>query len=157
MELVTKCDRFKNMKYSSVLPIAFTEHEAITADGVLNSPRAVQTSVLVVRAFFRMREMLAANAELVARISELENRGQDHDRSRSSVVAAIGRLAEPEARPSRRIGFGAEGEGREVVAADADPLRSHRSGEIKPRLVSAGSEWCEREDSNLHGVAPTGT
>lgn len=100
----------KKLKYSESLPMAFTEHGAIMAAGVLNSPRAVQTSVLVVRAFVRMREMLAANAELVARIGELENRVQDHDRSLRSIVAAIRRLAEPEARPSRRIGFGADGD-----------------------------------------------
>ena len=81
------------------------------AAGVLNSPRAVQTSVLVVRAFVRVREMLAANAELVARIGELESRVQDHDRSLRSIVAAIRRLAEPEAPPSRRIGTGADGDG----------------------------------------------
>ncbi len=73
MKLVTKCDRLKNLKHSKALPIAFTEHGAIMAAGVLNSPRAVRTNVLVVRAFVRMREMLAANAELVARIRELEN------------------------------------------------------------------------------------
>jgi hypothetical protein len=111
MELVTKCDQFKNLKHSRALTIAFTEHGAIMAAGVLNSPRAVQTSVLVVRAFVRMREMLAANAELVARIGELENRVQDHDLSLRSIVAAIRRLAEPEVRPARRIGFGADGEG----------------------------------------------
>ncbi len=110
-ELVTNCDQFKNLKHSKVLPIAFTEHGAIMAAGVLSSPRAVRTSVLVVRAFVRMHEMLASNAELMARIGELENRVQDHDRSLRSIVAAIRRLAEPGVRPSRRIGFGADGDG----------------------------------------------
>ena len=63
------------------------------------------------RAFVRTREMLAANAELMARIGELEDRVQDYDRSLRSIVASIRRLAEPEPRSSRRIGFGADGDG----------------------------------------------
>ena len=53
-ELVTKCDRFERMKHSTVFPLAFTEHGAIMAASVLNSKRAVETSVYVVRAFVRM-------------------------------------------------------------------------------------------------------
>src|SRR5258708_22169259 len=55
-------------------PYAFTEHGAIMAATVLNSSRAVQMSVFVVRAFVRLREMLATNRSLAAKIHELENR-----------------------------------------------------------------------------------
>jgi ORF6N domain len=54
-ELVTSCDRFNKLKHSTVLPHAFTEHGAIMVASMLNSPRAVEMSVFVVRAFVRSR------------------------------------------------------------------------------------------------------
>ena len=62
MEVVTNCDHLARLKFSPVLPHAFTEHGAIMAATVLNSPQAVAMSVYVVRAFIRMREQLVANA-----------------------------------------------------------------------------------------------
>ncbi len=56
------------------LPTAFTEHGAIMAATVLNSPRAVEVSVYVVRAFVRLREMAATHAGLAQRLSELEDK-----------------------------------------------------------------------------------
>jgi hypothetical protein len=50
-EVVTNCDHFKHIKFSSVNPYAFTEHGAIMAASVLKTPRAVEVSVLVVRTF----------------------------------------------------------------------------------------------------------
>lgn len=61
------------------IPHAFTEHGAIMAATVLNSKRAVQMSVFVVRAFVRLREMLATNRRLAGKIAELENRLDTHD------------------------------------------------------------------------------
>lgn len=61
--------RGRNIKY---LPYAFTEHGAIMAANALNSPRAVQMSVLVVRAFVRMRQVLATHKELATKLTELE-------------------------------------------------------------------------------------
>ena len=55
-------------------PFAFTEHGAIMAATVLNTPRATEVSVFVVRAFVRLREMVAANQELAAKLDELERR-----------------------------------------------------------------------------------
>jgi len=60
-------------------PYAFTEHGAIMAATVLNSPRAVEMSVYVVRAFVKLREMLASNKELVQKLNELERKLQSHD------------------------------------------------------------------------------
>ena len=61
------------------LPYAFTEHGAIMAATILNSERAIQMSIFVVRAFVRMREALAANQQIVAKLSELEGRLEGHD------------------------------------------------------------------------------
>jgi len=57
-ELVANCDRFERLKHSTVFPLVFTDHGAIMAASVLNSKRAVETSIYVVRAFVRMREAL---------------------------------------------------------------------------------------------------
>jgi hypothetical protein len=61
--------RGHNLKYS---PMALTEHGAIMAATILNSPRAVQMSVYVVRAFVKLREVLASNAELARKLETLE-------------------------------------------------------------------------------------
>jgi hypothetical protein len=94
------------------LPYAFTEHGAIMAATVLNSPRAVEMSVFVVRAFVRLRELLATHKELAAKLTELERHLTTHDEQILAIVDAIRQLAAaPPEKPSRRrIGFQA-GEG----------------------------------------------
>jgi len=86
-------------------PFAFTEHGAIMAATVLNSERAVQMSVFVVRAFVRLREMLATNRRLAARLYELENRLDTHDSTIQDLIEAIKELMTPEEAPRLRIGF----------------------------------------------------
>ncbi|MGH9786974.1 MAG: ORF6N domain-containing protein [Terriglobia bacterium] len=88
------------------LPLAFTEHGAIMAATILNTPRATEVSVFVVRAFVRLREMVAANKELAKKLDELERRVSHHDEAITSIVKAIRELATPpEPKPKRRIGF----------------------------------------------------
>jgi len=96
--------RGKNIKY---LPYAFTEHGTIMAANVLNSPQAVRMSVFVVRAFVKLREMLATHKELAHKLAELERKLQNHDESIRSLVVAIRQLmAPPEPEPpKKRIGF----------------------------------------------------
>jgi hypothetical protein len=86
-------------------PYAFTEHGAIMAATVLNSKRAVQMSVFVVRAFVRLREMLATNRRLAGKIAELENRLDTHDSVIQELIEAIRELMVPKEPPHRRIGF----------------------------------------------------
>src|SRR5258706_12791412 len=87
------------------LPFAFTEHGAIMAASVLNSPPAVQMSVFVVRAFVRLREMLATNRELAEKFGELERRLETHDVAIRQILGAIKRLMQPPAKPRQSIGF----------------------------------------------------
>ena len=86
-------------------PYAFTEHGAIMAATVLNSERAVEMSVFVVRAFVRLREMLATNHQLASKIDELEQRLDTHDASIQELIEAIRELMAPEPAKGRRIGF----------------------------------------------------
>jgi hypothetical protein len=88
------------------LPWVFTEHGALMLASVLNSEIAVQASVRVVRAFVRLREMVAANAQLAAKLEELERRFDSHDQSIANLFAAVKQLLEPPEPPKRReIGF----------------------------------------------------
>jgi ORF6N domain len=86
-------------------PYAFTEHGAIMAATVLKSERAVQMSVFVVRAFVRLREMLATNRRLAGKIDELENRLDTHDSAIVDLFAVIKSLMIPKRKRGPRIGF----------------------------------------------------
>lgn len=84
------------------LPNVFTEHGAIMAANVLNSKRAVQASVQVVRAFIRLRQMLASNAELARKLSEIERK---YDAQLKVVFDAIRQLMTPPEPQRKQIGF----------------------------------------------------
>jgi hypothetical protein len=90
-------------------PLAFTEHGAIMAASVLKSARAVHMSIFVVRAFLRLREWSASQAELSARITELEHRVGGHDDDVEAIIDALRRLAAPPPPPRKRIGFAPAG------------------------------------------------
>jgi hypothetical protein len=98
-----KPGRGRHRKYR---PWAFTEHGAIMAATILNSPRAVEMSVYVVRAFVQLRELLASNTELARRLDELEGKLEGHD----AAIAAIRELMNPPEAKRRAIGFTAEAE-----------------------------------------------
>ena len=92
------------------LPHAFTEHGAIQAATILNTRRAVEVSVYVVRAFIQLRGVLTASRELTKRLGELEARIErkliTHDRVIAEILDAIRQLmTPPEPKPRRRIGF----------------------------------------------------
>jgi len=88
------------------LPYAFTEHGAIMAANVLNSKEAVRMSVFVVRAFVKLRAVLATHKELAAKLSELEHKVGTHDQAIVSIIATIRQLTEPPAKEKARlIGF----------------------------------------------------
>ena len=96
------------------LPYAFTEHGAIMAATILNSPRAVEMRFYVVRAFVQLREMLSSNRELARRFAQLETRLDkkltEHDRAIGAILSAIRELMQPKVpAPKRRpIGFTAD-------------------------------------------------
>jgi hypothetical protein len=99
-----KVGRGHHRKYR---PYVFTEHGAIMAASVLNSPRAIQVSVHVVRAFVRLREMLATHKDLARKLEELEKK---YDAQFQVVFGAIRQLMAPPPPPppetkKRRIGF----------------------------------------------------
>ena len=118
-EVVTNCDHLAKLKFSKMLPFAFTEHGAIQAANVMNSTQAVEMSVYVVRAFVRLREAIISNKELAHRLDELENKADlmelKHDsfehntrvQLKQIFEAMRGLMAtpEPEQPKKRAIGF----------------------------------------------------
>jgi hypothetical protein len=95
--------RGRHRKY---LPLAFTEHGAIMAATILNSPRATQVSVYVVRAFVRLREFVASHKELARRLEAHENKLATHDKAIAGLIDTIRQLmAAPEPASRRPIGF----------------------------------------------------
>jgi len=95
----------KKGQHRKYFPFAFTEHGTIMAATVLNSPRAIEMSVFIVRAFVRLREILLSHKELDKKIAELENKVGDHDASINTIIFAIKQLTSVPPKPSKRIGF----------------------------------------------------
>ena len=98
------------------LPYVFTEHGAIMAATVLNSEQAVEMSVFVVRAFVRLRAMLATNKELAGKIEALEKNLAKHDDSIQEIVRLIKRLMEPPPTRRSKIGFALPSARTKVIA-----------------------------------------
>ena len=93
-------------RYSKYLPMAFTEHGAIMAATLLNSPRATELSVHVVRAFVELRGILANNRELAGKVNTLERKVSRHERNIAELVDSMAELlAAPPAPSKRSIGF----------------------------------------------------
>ena len=93
-------------------PNAFTEHGTMMAAMILNSPRAVEMSVYIVRAFVKLRELLSSNRELARRFAQLETRLDkkltEHDQQIATILSAIRQLMHPPAPKRRGIGFTAD-------------------------------------------------
>jgi hypothetical protein len=97
-----KTGRGQHRKYP---PLAFTEHGALMAATILNSPRATEVSVYVARAFVRLRELLASNKELARRLDQLEKKLGSHDQAIAGLVNTIRSLMTPPELKRRPIGF----------------------------------------------------
>ena len=103
-----KVGRGYNLKY---LPYAFTEHGAIQAANVLNSPRAIEMGIYVVRAFIALRNLLASNRALARKLDELEHKYQRHDDTIKAILSAIRELLNSPVPKRRSIGFTANLDG----------------------------------------------
>lgn len=107
-QVVAICDHLVNIKYSHTNPYVFTEHGAIMAASVLNTKRAVDVSILVVRTFIKLRAMLLSNKDLHQKLKKIEEKITDHDELIQSLAKVIRQLMQPPALPSknkRPIGF----------------------------------------------------
>ena len=96
--VTSKADR-KGLRYA---PMAFTEHGILMLSTVLSSERAIHVNIEIMRAFVRLRQMLASDVEMSRRLNELENK---YDRRFKIVFDAIRQLTTPPARGRKEIGF----------------------------------------------------
>jgi hypothetical protein len=104
-EVVANCDHLRKLRFSPTLPRAFTEHGAIMVASVLNTARAVEVSIYVVRAFVRLRELLATHRQLAQKLAELEQQLVGHDKQIRTLFDAIRELMRSPSPKKRRIGF----------------------------------------------------
>lgn len=87
------------------LPFAFTEHGALQVANVVSSPRALQMSIAVIRAFVELRQLFATHRALSSKLDALELRVGKHDQELAELVQALRLLMQPPATSRRRIGF----------------------------------------------------
>ena len=104
--LVTICHRFRTMKHSSSLPYAFTEHGVAMLASVLKSNTAVKISILIVKAFIKLREVISTHKELIHKLQDLERKVSRHDEEIKLIFEAIRQLmAPPLEKPKGKIRF----------------------------------------------------
>lgn len=91
-ELVAICNRFKNLKHSSVMPRAFTEHGVSMLASVLKSKIAVKISIGIIETFIKLKEMFSAHRELAGKLRDLERKIEHHDTEIKALFDAIREL-----------------------------------------------------------------
>jgi hypothetical protein len=101
-QTVTGSQKHRNLKFR---PYAFTEQGVAMLSSVLRSKRAVLVNIEIMRAFVRMREILASNRNLAEKLNELERRTITHDEQIKTILEAIRQLLLPTKSRDRQIGF----------------------------------------------------
>jgi len=105
-EVVTICDHLKSIRFSHQLPYAFTELGVAMLSSVLNSEKAIQVNMLIMRAFVKLKEILLTHKDLTRKIEVLESQYADHDYKIKIIFEAIKKLLEPPPVPEKpKIGF----------------------------------------------------
>jgi len=109
-EVVANCDHLNRLKFSTVLPHAFTEHGAVMLASVLNSERAISINIQIIRIFIRMRQMMATNLEILRKLEHIEKSDKEQDRHILLIFEYLRQLEQAkqqqEEQPKRKkIGF----------------------------------------------------
>ena len=101
-EVITICDDLKPLKYARTMPYAFTEYGVAMLSSVLNSKRAIQVNIQIIKAFVKLRKLLSSHMELRRKLEEMERKYDDQFKV---VFSAIRQLMAPPEKPRRKIGF----------------------------------------------------
>jgi hypothetical protein len=104
-EVVAICDHLKILVFSPNLPFAFTEHGAVMLASVLNSERAIQANIQIVRVFTTMREMVISNKDILLKIEKIEHQIGKHDKELMVVFETLRKMIEKPPAKRNRIGF----------------------------------------------------
>ena len=95
----------KRGTHSKYLPMAFTEQGVAMLSSVLNSDRAIEVNIAIMRAFVQLRKISSSRKQLVQKLREIETRLEDHDEKIEVIFEAIKQLIETDTRPKKKIGF----------------------------------------------------
>ncbi|MDO9529331.1 MAG: ORF6N domain-containing protein [Syntrophales bacterium] len=95
----------KRGQHSKYSPFAFTEQGVAMLSSVLNSERAIEVNIAIMRAFVQLRKMIASNNKLAQKLAELEQHLESHDEQIQAIFEAIRQLMTPPAKPRKKIGF----------------------------------------------------
>ena len=101
-QIVTSSGKHRGKRYR---PYAFTEQGIAMLSTVLNSNRAINVNIAIMRAFVKLRHILESNRELAQKFSELERRVGKHDDEIAAILEAIRQLMAPSEKPRREMGF----------------------------------------------------
>ena len=103
--MVTICDHLTPLRFSPYRPYVFTEHGVLMLANVLNSTQAIDMSVMIIKVFVRLREMISMHKKLAIKLKELEKKIGTHDEEIKLLFNALKQLMAPPERPKRKIGF----------------------------------------------------
>jgi len=95
----------KRGQHSKYLPFAFTEQGVAMLSTVLNSERAIEVNIAIMRAFVQLRKMMISHTQLAHKLADLERHIKEHDEQIQAIFEAIRQLMLPPERPKKRIGF----------------------------------------------------
>ncbi len=109
-EVVANCDHLRNLKFSSNLPYVFTEYGVVMLASVLNSNRAIEVNIQIVRVFTRLREMVLAHKDILLKMEQLEKQTSKNSNDIQVIFKALRQLLEHPKVPRKLIGFKREDE-----------------------------------------------
>jgi hypothetical protein len=104
-EVVANCDHLKSIIFSPNLPFVFTEHGAVMLASILNSDKAIQANILIVRVFTSMREMVLRNKDMLLKIEKLEQRVGVHDKEIQVIIETLRKMIASPPPKRNKIGF----------------------------------------------------
>ena len=104
-QIILQFVHLNNLKFSSVLPMVFTEHGAVMLASIINSERAIETNIQIVRVFTNIRQMLFDNSELRYEIEKIKKKVDNHSKNIELVFQYLDELLEKKVKPRRLIGF----------------------------------------------------
>jgi hypothetical protein len=104
-EVVAKCDHLNKLKFSPNLPYAFTEHGAVMLASVLNSERAIDVNVQIVRLFIKVREMLFTYKDILFKVEQIEKKAGKQDEKIQAIFDYLKQFIQDQEKPRTEIGF----------------------------------------------------
>jgi hypothetical protein len=107
--LIENVPHLNRLKYSPNLPFVFTEHGAVMLASVLNSERAIEVNVQIVRIFTRLRELVLTHKDILLKLEQIERKAVKQDDDIKLIFEYLRELLNPPSEPMRKIGFKIKG------------------------------------------------